>query len=164
MSLEDEEALYYAEQYCEGEDEDATYGDLLAEYDGEYDDGQYVKVLDLIENTNKIFIEATFDQDLSLKLRHDSLVQVYENAHLYNHIYNKMVQKSDFLRLSVDNLLCYTTQQYNVGNMFKYSSLNIQHVKVTQNKDVLVQSVPKNVLEKHFGCVTLVHQTILPLT
>ena len=54
MSLEDEEALYYAEQYCEGEDKDATYGDLLAEYDGEYDDGQYVKVLGLIENTNKI--------------------------------------------------------------------------------------------------------------
>ena len=57
MSLEDEEALYYAEQYCEGEDEDATYGDLLAEYDSEYDDGQYVKVLGLIENTNKIFIQ-----------------------------------------------------------------------------------------------------------
>ena len=70
-----------------------TYGDLLAEYDGKYDDGQYVKVLDLIENTNQIFIEAAFDRDLSLKIRHDSLVQVYENAHLYNHIYNKMVQK-----------------------------------------------------------------------
>ena len=96
MSLEDEEALYYAQQYCEGEDEDATYGDLLTEYDGEYDDGQYVKVFSLIENTNKIFIEAAFDRDLSLKIRHDSLVQVYENAHLYNHIYNKTVQKSDF--------------------------------------------------------------------
>ena len=29
MSLEDEEALYYAEQNYEGEDEDVTYGDLL---------------------------------------------------------------------------------------------------------------------------------------
>ena len=37
MSLEDEEALYYAEQYCEGEDKDATYCDLLAEYDAEYE-------------------------------------------------------------------------------------------------------------------------------
>ena len=42
MTLEQEEALYYAEAEYDHEDEDATYGSLLADYEGdfEYNDEQ----------------------------------------------------------------------------------------------------------------------------
>jgi hypothetical protein len=125
LSLEDEEALYYEAQEVQGEDENLSYGDLLTDYDDKYDhygsahnDG-YEKVLGLIRKTNKNFTEAAFNLDLSLKLRQDLIVQVYDNALLYHHIYNKLVQKSDFVNLR-DPLICCPT--YNVGNMHKYSS------------------------------------------
>ena len=78
MTLEEEEALYYAEAEYDHEDEDATYGGLLADYQGDYvfNDEQYVKVLDLINHTNQIFTDAAFNLDLSLNLRHDLVVQV----------------------------------------------------------------------------------------
>ena len=93
MTLEEEEALYYAEAEYDHEDEDVTYGELLADYEGNYEfnDEQYVKVLGLINNTNLIFTDAAFNLDLSLKLRHDLVVQVYENSLLYNDIYNRKI-------------------------------------------------------------------------
>ena len=60
MTLEEEEALYYAEAEYEHEDEDVTYEQLLADYEGnyEYANEQYVKVLGLINNTNLIFTDV----------------------------------------------------------------------------------------------------------
>ena len=106
MTLEEEEALYYAEAKYDHEDEDVTYGELLADYEGDYEfnNDQYVKVLGLINNTNLIFTDATFNLDLSLNLRHNLVVQVYENSLLYNYMYNRMIQssidKSDIVRIS----------------------------------------------------------------
>ena len=121
MTLEEEEALYYAEAKYDHEDKDATYGGLLADYEGNYEfnDEQYVKVLGLINQTNKIFTDAAFNLDLSLNLRHDLVVQVYENSLLYNYMYNRMIcssiNKSDIIRTKYNAF-----PTYNVGNMNKY--------------------------------------------
>ena len=76
----------------------------------------------LINQTNKIFTDAPFNLDLSLNLRHDLVVQVYENSLLYNYMYNRMIcssiHKSDIVRKTKLKYNAFPT--YNIGNMNKY--------------------------------------------
>ena len=119
LTLEEEEALYEDTIVYETDD------DFRAEYyDDEDYEMEYVSEMDHIKKSNKIFIAATFNENLSLSIRQDLLVLVCKNCILYNIIYNRMFRnhsiESNCIRLS-DSLKSANTT-YHVGNMFKYQT------------------------------------------